>query len=88
MYVKFSTLTFWWLLLHTKYADPHFLTSNKLMVFIQVHVMTLNIAEKSLLAVTFVLHIKFMTLVMDFDWFGFRDMCMIVIWELRNVKAM
>lgn len=50
--------------------------------------MTLNIAEKSLLAVTFVLHIKFTTLVMEFDWFGFRDMCMIVIWELRNVKAM
>lgn len=50
--------------------------------------MTLNIAEQSLLAETFILHIKFITVVMDFDWFAFRDMCMVVIWELRNAKTM
>lgn len=37
------------------------------MIFIQVCVMTLNIVEQSLLDETFILHIRFMTVVMDFD---------------------
>lgn len=38
------------------------------MIFIQVCVKTLNIIEQSLLDETFILHIKFMTVVMDFGF--------------------
>lgn len=33
-------------------------------------------------------HIKFRTVIMDFHWPGFKDFCIIVIWELRKVKTM
>lgn len=34
----------------------------------------------------FLLHIKFMTVIVDFCWLHFKDLCSIVIWEFRNVK--
>jgi len=70
------------------YIQIQVLTSSEIMILIYVYVVILNISEPSLLAEAFLLHVKLMTVIMNFHWLGFKDLCIVVSWELINVKTM